>query len=87
MKCRRTGENGALGLRQGNWALLEKRGIKAEPDWYVQEMKVAPLTQDTLLYDLKTDPGQKTNRADKYPERVQMLQKRLAELSESKSTR
>ncbi len=78
---------GALGLRQGNWALLNKRGIKPEPDWYIEEMQVEPLAQDVLLYDLKTDPGQKTNLADKYPERVQMLQNRIEELRESKSTR
>ncbi len=66
---------------------MRRKGTKPEPDWYIEKMKLDPLTQDDLLYDLKADPGEKTNRASKDPERVQMMQKRLAELRESKSTR
>ena len=57
---------GALeGIRQGNWKLLVKS----------KNQKV-----ETLLFDLSTDLGEKTNLAEKHPDKVKSLTARMQEL-------
>ena len=57
---------GALeGIRQGNWKLLVKS----------KNQKV-----ETLLFDLSTDLGEKTNLAKKHPDKVKSLTARMQEL-------
>jgi len=40
-----------------------------------------------LLFDLSSDLGERTSLHDQYPERVQRMEARLAEILKGKSTR
>ncbi len=79
--------NGRLGLRQGDWAYLRPGGITAEPDWYQEQWQGDSLDAPALLFDLSADLGQKKNLHVKYPERVQRMEQRLAEIETGQSTR
>lgn len=60
-----TGHGGQQALRQGNWKVVRQNTSKAK--------KTADLK--TELYDLKNDPGEKTNVAAKFPQRVKEMEK------------
>ena len=79
--------NGKLGLRQGQWAYLHPRGITQEPEWYQTMWLGDSMDSPGLLFDLSNDLGERTNLVDQYPERVQRMEARLAEILKSKSTR
>ena len=79
--------NGRLGLRQGDWAYLRPGGITPEPDWYKEWWKGDSLDAPGLLFDLSADLGQKNNLHEKYPERVQRMEKRLTEIQKGTSSR
>lgn len=72
-------------LRQGDWVLINtsQGSAKKEPSAYLQHFGLKPFSpEDTcLLFNLKKDPGQKHNLADKHPQRVEnmntLLQKYL----------
>lgn len=53
------------GLRQGDWKLVWR----------------TPLPSVVELYDIAQDPGEKTNLADKYPQKVAELQQRVEVLA------
>jgi arylsulfatase A-like enzyme len=61
-------------LRMGDWKLVVKRG-QDDPDGGPPKAKQAPAT--TELFHLKEDPYERTNLAEKHPERVQALKTRL----------
>jgi arylsulfatase A len=79
--------NGRMGLRQGPWAYLHPRGITQEPDWYQELWQGDSMDVPGLLFDLSKDLGQRSNLHDQYPERVQRMEARLAEIKIGKSTR
>jgi arylsulfatase A len=79
--------NGTLGLRQGPWAYLRQGGITPEPDWYKGMWKGASIDAPGLLFDLSSDPGERTNLVDQYPERVRQMEARLVEIRTGRSTR
>ena len=64
-----------LALRQGNWVLIEKGGVK-------KSIQPAVGTADNSfeLYDLTSDIAQKNNRAGSEPERVKMMAELLAKI-------
>jgi arylsulfatase A len=79
--------NGKLGLRQGQWAYLRPGGITEEPEWYQELWQGDSTDTPGLLFDLSSDLGQRINLYDQYPERVQRMETRLAEIQKGKSTR
>jgi arylsulfatase A len=79
--------NGKLGLRQGQWAYLRPGGITAEPEWYQKLWQGDSMDAPGLLFDLSSDLGQRKNLYDQFPERVQRMEAKLAEIQKEKSTR
>jgi arylsulfatase A len=79
--------NGKLGLRQGSWTYLRRRGITEEPDWYRELWKGDSIDAPGLLFDLSRDLGQRNNLYDQFPERVQQMEGHLVEIENGKSTR
>lgn len=79
--------NGQLGLRQGDWAYLLSRGITAEPTWYKETWKGDSLDAPGLLFDLSSDLGERINLVEQHPERVQRMERRLADIRKGESTR
>jgi arylsulfatase A len=79
--------NGTLGLRQGSWAYLRRGGITQEPEWYKEMWKGDSIDAPGLLFDLSRDLGQRNNLHDQFPERVQRMEERLAEIEKGQSTR
>ena len=72
---------GALSLIEGNWKLIEGgRGARVSAGTGT-ELGNNPAPQ---LYDIGLDPGETTNRAEEYPERVQAM---LAELARIRQKR
>jgi arylsulfatase A len=63
---------GLLAYRQGDWKLV----FLQKPAW---EMTPVDLTGKTELYDLAEDPGEKIDRADEFPERVDSMKRQLLE--------
>ena len=63
------------GIRFGDWKL----NLLAEFDAIIQEniskstYKIVEFPDKTLLYNLRSDPGEKTDVADQYPEIVNQL--------------
>ncbi len=78
---------GRLGLRQGSWAYLRPGGLAAEPDWYKALWQGDPLDAPGFLFDLSADIGQRKNLHEAHPERVQRMEKRLAEIEKGTHTR
>ena len=63
-------------IRQGNWLLINhKNGYvsKRNSDWETKHGYSADDQQSVELYDLQSDLGQRTNRANEYPEKVNQL--------------
>ncbi len=54
-------------IRQGKWKLIWR----------------TPLPSALELYDIEADPSEKSNLAEKYPERVKALQKRIEEIAKN----
>jgi arylsulfatase A len=79
--------NGRLGIRQGPWVYLRARGITTEPEWYKEIWKGDAIDAPGLLFDLSRDLGQRSNLHDQFPERVQRMEARLADIQKGKSTR
>ena len=64
-------------LRQGDWVLFNtfKGAAKKEPSSYLQHFDLPAFGPENkcLLFNLKKDPRQKHNLADKYPQRVESM--------------
>ena len=71
-----TPNNGAI--RAGDWKLVVNRGTD-DPDNPVAKKG----KEQTELFNLKDDPYEKTNLADKHPDRVKELRSRLDALREA----
>ncbi|HEY4309678.1 MAG TPA: arylsulfatase [Pirellulales bacterium] len=71
------GYPGVLALRDGPWKLLQssQAGYGGKPD------------REPMLVNLADDPGEKHNLAAQMPEKVQDMQKELAELREHRRSR
>lgn len=63
--------DGSFAIRQGNWKLVNCSGSGG---WSAAEDATLPLLQ---LYNMKTDPEEKNNLYDKYPQKAEKLKKRL----------
>jgi arylsulfatase A-like enzyme len=64
-------------IRQGDWVLINtsKGSAKKEPSAYLQHFALPVFGPENtcLLFNLKKDPRQKHNLADKYPQRVESM--------------
>ncbi len=72
--------------RQGDWKLLFRkaprtyRAYELDENGLVKpEFRAVPLVTGLQLYNLAEDPGEKTNLANKFPERVEQMKKMHAE--------
>ncbi len=77
-------ESSTLSLRDGNWKYIDPLK-NVMPFWMKYKKVEFGLSGDVQLYDLSVDPGEKVNVADKYPEKVQEMQKMLREIEEGSS--
>jgi len=73
-----------LGLRQNEWVLLSGGGGKKEPEWRRKLFNIESPNAKIQLFNLEKDPGQRVNVADRYPERVDQMSKRLKEMKAGK---
>ncbi len=79
----------SLGIRQGNWKLIPRGEI---PTWvdnkhnrYPNPLSAPMPPSDThSLFDLGEDPGETTNLAEKFPEKVEELYSLLTEIREGR---
>lgn len=69
-------DKGYFALRRGNWVLLDCKGSGG---WTLPEEKALQYNS-VQLYDLKNDPAQKHNLAERYPEKVADMKKELEEI-------
>lgn len=76
--------SGGLAIRTGSWKFLSPRKGPEITENHKIETGNAPVPQ---LYDLSTDPGEQTNLAEKFPERVQELQTQLERIRTASHTR
>lgn len=67
-----------LALRKDNWKYIEP-GTQA-PDWLANKKIETGLSDEPKLFNLSSDPGEQKNVYAEYPEILNMLQKRLAEI-------
>jgi arylsulfatase A len=74
------GGAGNFGLRQGNWKLVRHKSAAAAK-------KAKAGGPGDKLYDLATDPGEKTNVAARHPEELQRLQALLDKIIADGRTR
>ncbi|BCU78827.1 arylsulfatase [Luteolibacter sp. LG18] len=82
------GRPGRAAVRMGDWKLLmnasevddEEAGAAAKPEGKAKGKKGLVESQAIELYNLANDIGEKTNLADKEPERVAKMRAKLAEL-------
>jgi arylsulfatase A-like enzyme len=60
-------------LRLGDWKYIHpvEKGV---PDWFAAKKIESGLSKEVQLYNLKADPGEQTNLAAKYPEKVTEMQ-------------
>ena len=70
-----TPSNGAL--RKGDWKLVLNGSSPDDPDGKIEQKKKNKGKDAVELFNLATDPSEKTNLADKEPERVRELRARL----------
>jgi arylsulfatase A-like enzyme len=75
---------GSLGLRVGTWKYIEPSDGARYDRWTDTELGNDSVPQ---LYDLATDPGERTNLAERYPERVLEMAAMLQEIRESTRSR
>ncbi len=75
-------QSAGLALRQGRWKYIEASNRPR-----VNAQTHTELGNDTVpqLYDLAADPGEETNVAARYPERVKQMQDLLAQIRSAKS--
>jgi arylsulfatase A len=76
-------ESYTFSLRQGQWKYIAPKE-KGEPDWFKNKKIESGLSKETQLYDLKTDPQEKTNVAAQHPEIIQQLQTSLERIRAGK---
>lgn len=76
-----TNPNG-YALRHGDWVLIQARSgaISKVPDWFAEAEGHVPNPHPGELYDLRADPGQKSNLYGKHPEKVAELAAMLQDL-------
>lgn len=69
-------------LRQGDWLYLQGKGGSHSqmPKWFQEAEGFAPVAEPFSLYDLRRDPGQRTNLAGQHPEVVAHMKALLAQL-------
>jgi arylsulfatase A len=62
-----------LGLRSDNWKYIPpaKRNV---PDWLIKKNIESGISQIPQLFDLEKDPGELTNLAEQFPEKVREMQ-------------
>jgi len=73
--------NSTLSLIVGNWKFIESsKGPKINKDTNTELGNAA----EPQLYDLATDPGETTNLASQFPEKVAELKAKLQEIKKSK---
>jgi|GEM_PF-6475036 len=68
------------GIRQGQWK-LKLAQTSMLPVFLEYFLHVGELSHDLLLFDLNNDPGETTNLAAQYPEKVKALQKTIERFS------
>lgn len=68
---------GSLALRRGDWTYLRPHGFGKEPDWYVDIFEVEPHRGQAMLFNLANDKRQKHNLLEEFPEKVDVMKKRL----------
>ncbi|HWL07521.1 MAG TPA: arylsulfatase [Planctomicrobium sp.] len=66
--------NDGLALRSGSWKYIPPDNRQDISKSAKSDSPIAPLSE---LYDLNSDPGERINLAEKFPELVQMLQVQL----------
>ena len=90
-----------LALRHGDWLLIPSatqqrfmptsvpnaNGLMGDPDAFIKGDKDWGNFTVDQLYDLKADPGQRSNLAGRHPERVRELKRELDRMVEAKRTR
>jgi arylsulfatase A len=83
-----TNPNG-YALRQDDWVLIAAKsgGISAVPEWLARQEHYEASDSAFELYQLSVDLGQRQNVASQYPQRVEAMTTRLAELKSAGQVR
>jgi arylsulfatase A len=68
-----------LGLRHGQWVFLQG-GAGREVPAQRKKLGIESPDADVQLFDIKADPSERLNVADKYPDRVKAMAARLKEI-------
>jgi len=76
-------ESYTLALRKGDWKYIAPQQMPA-PDWLKNKNIENGLQPTAQLYNLKRDPGEQQNVADRYPAVVRELQAALEKIKQDK---
>lgn len=71
-------ESFTMAIRSGDWKYIAPV-TKRTPDWLVNKTIETGLQNTPQLYNLKDDPKETNNLAEKFPEKVRLLSKQLIE--------
>jgi arylsulfatase A len=79
--------SGGFGLRQGDWVFIDSPSGNDNGRGEPVSLAAPPHGQEAELFDLKSDPAQRVNRAADQPGRVAAMRRRLNQLRESGRSR
>lgn len=74
-------ESFTMAIRDGDWKYIEPVSKKT-PNWLVNKKEETGLQQTPQLYNLMDDPQERHNLADQYPNKVELLAKKLKEIKQ-----
>jgi len=72
---------GKWGIRKGDWLYINDKsgGHREMPDFFQELRDYSDFETDGILFNMKDDPGQRNNLYQKYPEKIEEMEKLLQE--------
>jgi arylsulfatase A-like enzyme len=70
----------AYGLRMGPWKYIKPKKSDVVPLWLVNKFVDPGFSAEDQLYNLENDPAETTNISSDYPEIVEIMERKMAEI-------